>query len=120
MKTSRDPRHQKRVQIVQELFAWQFRSETEIKLEETQKVIENREQIDKIISDAAPEWPIAQINRIDLAILRLAIYELVVDKSTPFKVVVDEAVELAKSFGSEGSPGFINGTLGKVVSETTS
>ena len=84
-----------------------------------QGVIKNQKKIDTIITPAAPEWPVEQIARIDRVILRMAIYELSVKKDVPPKVVINEAVELAKSFGSENSSKFINGVLGTVYRETT-
>lgn len=115
MKTSQDPRHQKRTRIIQELFAWGYQQEKKPS-EAVSRIIENLPKIDAEIAEAAPEWPKEQINRIDLSILRLAVFELIIDKDIPFKVVVDEAVELAKEFGSETSPAFVNGVLGKIVS----
>ena len=70
--------------------------------------------LDKQVSSAAPEWPIEQIALIDKAILRLAIYELTKSKEVPPKVVINEAVELAKQFGGENSSKFINGVLGTI------
>lgn len=70
--------------------------------------------IDEKISLAAPEWPIDQISPIDKAILRLAIYELLIDTEVPPKVAINEAVELAKLFGGDNSSKFINGVLGTV------
>lgn len=70
--------------------------------------------IDKKIAHAAPEWPIDQIAKIDLAILRLAVYELTVEKKEPPKVIIDEAIELAKEFGNQNSPQFVNGVLGTI------
>ena len=66
-----------------------------------------------------PAWPIEQISKIDLAVLRLAVYELLIDKSQPQKVVIDEAIELGKEFGNEHTSSFINGVLGSVVKEIT-
>ena len=114
MKTSKDPRHLKRRQAVQEIFAWQFSTEGVELGELAQQVIENLNDIDGKVAIAAPNRPIHQINRIDLAILRLALFELV-QNNTPTKVVVDEAVELAKEFGSDTSPSFINGALGNII-----
>ena len=71
--------------------------------------------LDEKIKDAAPEFPINKINKVDLAILRLATYELLITKKEPPKVIVDEAIELAKEYGGENSPGFINGALGKII-----
>jgi N utilization substance protein B len=78
-------------------------------------VLAVREKIDKAISHCAPEWPIAQINRIDLAILRLAIFELIIERREPPKAIIDEAIELAKKYGSEKSASFVNGVLGSVL-----
>jgi N utilization substance protein B len=79
------------------------------------KVSLKLKKIDKLIAAAAPEWRIDKINRIDLAILRLAVWELVVDKKNPPKAIIDEAVELAKKFGGESAPGFVNGVLGTIL-----
>ena len=77
-------------------------------------VIQNREKIDQNIRRFAPAWPIEQIPVIDRNILRLAIYELLFDNKVPVKVAINEAVELAKTFGSDSSPKFVNGVLGSV------
>lgn len=69
--------------------------------------------LDELIQPIAPEWPLPQIARVDLAILRLALYELIEMQDTaPPKVVINEAVELAKAFGSDNSSRFVNGVLG--------
>ena len=81
---------------------------------EIQPVIDDLLDIDSLIHQAAPEWPISQINKVDLAILRLSIYELK-QKQIPYKVAIDEAVELAKEYGSDNSAKFINGVLGTVL-----
>ena len=75
---------------------------------------ENQDKIDGILKPAAPEWPIAQINLVDLVILRLGIYELLFRDDVPPKVAINEAVELAKAFGGENSSRFVNGVLGTV------
>lgn len=116
MKTPFDPRHQRREKTIQALFTWGFQPENK-ENELAANVVKHVEQIDGLIQESAPQWPLDQINRIDLAILRLAIYELTVSKSEPVKVVVDEAVELAKEFGSESSPSFVNGVLGNIIKE---
>lgn len=77
-------------------------------------VIKNYKKIDKLVESAAPDWPLEQIAVIDLAILRLAIYELLFCDDIPPKVAIDEAVELAKTFGGANSSKFINGVLGTV------
>ncbi len=81
-------------------------------------VWEHRSYLDGVIEDAAPNWPITQMPGIDKAILRIAIYELLIDETehTPVKAVINEAVELAKQFGSDNSSRFVNGVLGTVVS----
>jgi len=71
-------------------------------------------KIDKILEPAAPEWPIAQIALVDLVVLRLAIYELLFKREVPPKVAINEAVELAKTFGGENSSRFVNGVLGTI------
>lgn len=83
----------------------------------TEQVTQRQKELDAILAPAAPEWPVSQIARIDRVILRLAIYELVIKKETPPKVVINEAVELAKSFGGDNSSKFINGVLGTIYRE---
>ena len=77
-------------------------------------VVQNKEKIDENIRRFAPAWPIAQIPAIDRNILRLAIFEILLDNKVPVKVAINEAVELAKLFGSDSSPKFVNGVLGSV------
>lgn len=114
MKTSRDPRHRKRQKIVKLLFSYSF-SKQPIKDTSTNEIINVLPTIDTIIGTIAPEFPIEKINKIDLAMLRLAVFELTIAKKEPPKVIVDEAVELAKKFGGDSSPGFINGALGNLI-----
>ena len=116
MKTAKDPRHKKRIHLVEELFAFGFQKGKKPS-KDLKPLVDCLNKIDKVIEKSAPLWPLKQINRIDLAILRLAVFELLLN-SAPTKVVIDEAIELAKEYGSETSPNFINGVLGKVVSET--
>ncbi len=71
--------------------------------------------IDEKIGSAAPEWPVDKIAKIDLAILRLATYELIIEKKEPPKVIIDEAIELGKEFGNDNSAKFINGVLGTIL-----
>lgn len=117
MKTSRDPRHQLRIKVMQELFAYDFRKENKLTLKPAKDILKHQKKVDKLISQAAPTWPIDKINKIDLSILRQAVFELNFEPSAPVKVVIDEAVELAKEYGSESSPSFVNGVLGKLVEE---
>ena len=77
-------------------------------------VIHNREKIDHNIRSFAPAWPIEQMAVVDRNILRIAIFEILFDDVVPLKVAINEAVELAKRFGTSSSPKFINGVLGSV------
>ena len=77
-------------------------------------VIQNRENIDPSIIKFAPAWPLEQIPLIDRNILRLAIFEILLDNRVPIKVAINEAVELAKNFGGDSSARFVNGVLGSV------
>ncbi|OGE25517.1 hypothetical protein A3C26_02290 [Candidatus Daviesbacteria bacterium RIFCSPHIGHO2_02_FULL_39_12] len=114
MKLKSDPRHIKRIKLMQKLFSWQFRPGNKAP-KRILPIVDNLAQIDKLIAEGAPDRPISEINKIDLSILRLAVFELIIEKDTPFKVIIDEAVELGKEFGSDSSGAFINGALGKVV-----
>ena len=78
------------------------------------QVIQNKEKIDLNIQRFATAWPIAQMPVIDRNILRLAIFEILVDNKVSVKIAINEAVELAKRFGSDSSPKFVNGVLGSV------
>lgn len=113
MKTPLDPRHKKRQQVVEELFMTDFHKQKVSN--NTKDVLERREEIDTEIQKAADQFPVEKINKIDLAILRLAVFELLIARKEPPKVVIDEAVELAKEYGGETSPSFINGVLGNIL-----
>ena len=82
-------------------------------------VVQHLQEIDKIIEKAAPEWPLSQISIVDRNVLRMGLYELLYEDKTavPPKVAINEAIELAKSFGGESSGKFINGVLGTVYKE---
>lgn len=114
MKQRTDPRHIKRIKLMQDLFTWNF-----IKKDKAPtgiaEIIENISSIDEAIKNSAKDRPISEINKIDLAILRLAVFELIIKREAPVKVVIDEAIELGKEFGSDSSGPFINGALGKIV-----
>jgi N utilization substance protein B len=73
------------------------------------------ERLDKFISEHAPEWPLDQVAIIDRNILRIALWEFAVNGDTPIKVAINEAVELAKVYGSDSSPRFVNGVLGSLA-----
>ena len=123
--TSQDQRHLKRIKLVQHLFAHTFDQDhfPEGKLPfdqalqpEIEKLLENLEKIDAQLRQHAPERPLSEINQVDLAIFRVIVWEWMT-KKTPYKVLIDEAVELAKELGSDSSPRFINGVLGKLLVE---
>lgn len=114
MKSKLDPRHKKRIHIFQELFAWES-----IKLVPKiiiKPIVNKISDIDSQIVKYAPKWPIDKINRIDLSILRLAIWEILFSQNkVPHKVIIDEAIEIAKEYGNESSSSFINAVLGSIV-----
>ncbi len=112
MQSRRDPRHQQRREIVKLLFAEEFAPQRNLN-KNCRLILAKKEEIDKLITEAAPLWPIDKLNKIDLSIIRLAVYEIL-EKTAPYKVIIDEAVELAKEFGSENSPSFVNGVLGSI------
>lgn len=115
-----DIRHQKRMKIIQNIYSYSFSNSVNsfVHKPDTQsdKIVQHIEDIDKHISTYAVKFPIKKIGKVDLAILRLAVYELLIDKTQPVKVVINEAVELAKELGGEKSFSFVNGVLGKIAS----
>lgn len=114
MKTSKDPRHKRRQHLVQELFSTDFQKQHVS--QETQAILENLTELDEQIKQAAPDFPVEKINKVDLAILRLAAYEVLIEQKEPQNVIIDEAVELAKEFSNPTSPAFVNGVLGHIIS----
>lgn len=135
MKRSDDPRHHARVLALQTLFSDDFMESdsktphtiteltdlNEIKRYDTvlyaiivDGVKENEKEIDEIITKYAPQWPIDQIKKVDLEILRIALFEGFLTETTPPKVSIDEAIELAKDFGGDASNKFVNGVLGAI------
>ncbi len=131
-----DPRHTSRKLALSSIFSWSFcepdidknvETSAEILEEEgvsydneltkfiVNGVREHTDEIDKIIEECAPDWPLDKIAKIDLVILRIAIFEILFGKKTPVKVAIDEAVEIAKEYGNDTSHKFINGVLGTVV-----
>jgi transcription antitermination protein NusB len=126
-------RHLLRTVALQSLFEWDFNHGQENLEEITERmleefasgaedadfakelikgVIDNQEEIDRTITETAPEWPLDQITNVDRNVLRLGIYELMFTKETPPKVAINEAVEMGKRFGGESSGKFVNGVLG--------
>ena len=134
MKSKSDPRHTARKLALTSIFCWLFTEPLEDECKElsqelfepqeyneelantiTQGVQKNLDKIDKIIEKAAPEWPKDKISKVDLVVLRIAVFEILFGKKTPVKVAIDEAVELAKEFGNDTSHRFVNGVLGTIV-----
>ncbi len=76
------------------------------------------DKLDEVITEHAPEWPLDQVAIIDRNILRIALWEFAVAKCTPIKVAINEAIELAKVYGSDSSSRFINGVLGSLVNHS--
>jgi len=118
MKTAHDPRHLRRIKTFKSLFARNFTPQDHFN-DLSQKVEKHQKRIDEIIKKSATEWPIEQINKTDIAILRLAVYELLYQKETPTKVIIDEAIEIAKKYGSDNSGSFINGALASALKFTS-
>ena len=131
-------RHLSRSIVMQTLYEWDFNNRNDSKIDEILErnleefgpgledsqfvhvllkgVLENKEKIDEIIVKTAPEWPLEQINLVDRNVLRIGIYELLLGnrEEVPPKVAINEAIELAKSFGGETSGKFVNGVLGTI------
>ncbi len=82
-------------------------------------VLQHRDELDRLIQRYAPEWPVDQMAVIDRNVLRLAIFEFDIAQITPLKVAINEAIELAKTYGSDSAPRFINGVLGSLVAPMT-
>ena len=134
-------RHLSRSVALQTLFEWDFRNYDKVNIkgtisriaeefapgmgdlhfieELTQNILSKKEDLDKIIEKAAPDWPLNKISIVDRNVLRIGLYELLFSdrKEVPAKVAINEAIELAKSFGGENSGKFINGVLGSVYKE---
>ncbi|HOE74379.1 MAG TPA: transcription antitermination factor NusB [bacterium] len=126
-------RHFARIVAMQSLYEWDFRGESDpltifrrncdtlqSKVDEDfvskiiNAVITHKKEIDDLIVKSAPEWPLQQIALVDRNILRIAVAELLYCEGVPPKVVINEAVELAKEYGSEASGKFVNGVLGTI------
>ncbi len=132
-------RHLSRTIAMQTLFAWDFNGREAVDIDKVikenfqqfapsfddhgfveslvQGVLNNLEAINAYIVKYATEWPLDQITIVDRNILRLGIYELVFDKNIPAKVAINEAIEMAKTFGGDSSGKFINGVLGAIMKE---
>ena len=79
------------------------------------KIVEKLEVIDKMLNERTENWDTARMGKVDLTILRLAVYEMTFDEDVPAGVAINEAVELAKKFGQDASSGFVNGILARFV-----
>ena len=132
-------RHLARTLVLQTLFEWDFnqqRQDSQVILNNQKKefggldfddhdfsndllaaVIKHQPEIDQLISQYAPEWPLEQITYVDRNVLRLGIYELKFSYDIPPKVAINEAIELAKAYGGDSSGKFINGVLGTIFKE---
>jgi N utilization substance protein B len=82
-----------------------------------QGVIKYRTDLDDLIAQYAPDWPLDQVASIDRNILRIALWEMALHTETPLKVTINEAVELSKAYGSESTPRFVNGVLGSLADQ---
>ncbi len=113
-----DQRHVARVKLFQSLFAATFLTDTKhikrVKNSKLDQLLTLIPTIDQELSQGAPERPLTEVNKVDLAILRLIMFESM-QTDTPVKVLINEGVELAKTFGSESSSKFVNGVLGKLL-----
>jgi len=112
MQVRTDPRHIQRQEFLQVLFQWDFRHH-DVQNQYVKTIIESLPSIDEAIQSQAKLWKIEDMAKIDVAILRLAVWELMI-KKTPKKAAIDEAIELAKEFGNEKSPIFVSGVLGRI------
>ncbi|MEK9156489.1 MAG: transcription antitermination factor NusB [Patescibacteria group bacterium] len=129
-------RHLSRMVSMQTLYEWEFRGRENLGQITERNIAEYKKDVDadfihsivagasrraaatdQQIAKSAPEWPLDQISLIDKTILRLAIFELTSKQDTPPKVIINEAVELAKQFGGENSSKFVNGVLGSIYAE---
>jgi len=114
-----DPRHQQRINIVQNLFAYDFGKKlTNLPYPQdrtTAKIISLLEKIDNYINQFSDKYGKDKIAKTDLAILRLSIYELMFERKNPDKVIINEAIELAKEMAGENAYAFINAVLGKII-----
>jgi transcription antitermination protein NusB len=113
--------HQVRRVFAQRLEEWTLPAEAKEFAERLiHGVLQRRSDLDVLIREMAPDWPIEQMSVIDLNILRIALYEVGYDDETPAKVAINEAVELAKLFGSDSSGRFVNGVLGTFMTRSSS
>lgn len=132
-------RHLARTIAMQSLFQWDFESKKEDNLDKILEsvfdnfapefndhgfaqdiikgVMKNLKEIDRYITKYATEWPLDQITIVDRNILRIGVYELIFNEEIPAKVAINEAIEIAKTFGSDSSGKFVNGVLGAIYKD---
>ena len=94
--------------------SWKEKDKTYI-FEKVEKISEKIEEIDAKINEVSEGWKTGRMGKVDLALIRLAVYEMLYEEDVPAKVAINEAVELAKQYGTDNSPSFVNGVLAKLV-----
>ena len=82
-------------------------------------VLENRERLDSILTEASEHWRLEQMAKVDRVILRIAVYEIAIDRKVPTKAAINESIELAKTFSGDEAGRFVNGILGRVAATAT-
>ncbi len=122
MKTNSDPRHQRRIRLLKALYSQQFASTQTPELfpEDREKLSDinaRLSEINDLIDRMSVKFASDRMAKIDLSILQLGVYEMMMEKKEPYKVIIDECIELAKEFGGINSPKFVNGILGKIIEE---
>ena len=94
--------------------SWKEKDKTYI-FEKVEKISEKLEEIDAKINEVSEGWKTGRMGKVDLTVIRLAVYEMLYEEDVPAKVAINEAVELAKQYGTDNSPSFVNGVLAKLV-----
>ena len=99
---------------VDDACSWKEKDKTYI-FEKVEKISEKLEEIDAKINEVSEGWKTGRMGKVDLTLIRLAVYEMLYEEDVPAKVAINEAVELAKQYGTDNSPSFVNGVLAKLV-----
>ena len=94
--------------------SWKEKDKTYI-FEKVEKISEKLEEIDAKINEVSEGWKTGRMGKVDLTLIRLAVYEMLYEEDVPAKVAINEAVEFAKQYGTDNSPSFVNGVLAKLV-----
>ena len=105
----------KRQNELEQLRTRRIRKEQEYIEAKYQAIVDHLEEIDRMLNEAAEGWKVSRMGKVELSIMRLAAYEIRYDEDVPESVAINEAVEMAKTFGGDDSPAFINGVLGKLA-----